>query len=865
MIIFNDSDINLIQDEIKNKTEFLIKKQLIQQHISNISPEKFAYEIEIKLYENDLSWESSMYSSYKIRHFPFDSWIEKINDIVKDNKIDINFFLQYRQGLYEIDNITNARYRLDLSNNVLTRSIKSKLLKKFSSKLDEKFRSNMLLKMNMNLDVSIEYEDIIKISDIKYLKINDMQSVQGYMRFSFKLNEWKVDISAIFNIDPEKWKQKNDDFYNFHKNNKNKTFKEIITDLKDLNADDYTIEFEYLRKEFDTNIFYKDLKVLLEKTNTENNFKNYIISKGVNDSSNRLYQLIVDVLLSSCVDKSKKNKDACQIMINKYQLWHKNNSLNFSTMLNNPINLNIFNMNFFIINMKDYYITPKLDGERIVMIFKNDKIEFLFANKYYSLNSSQLIQTLLNDKIYLFECEYCEKNNIKYIFIFNQIEYNKTFQTIYENTLISSNMIKLYNEFNKEFPEYFLSLNEFREISNMSKEELLTTFNLIYKDEYNIRLLNNNRLSIGIDGLIFTYKKSTYDKKTIFKYKRPELSTVDVLVKQYKNEDVYFLFCSILGSVLMALPFNVLEILKDCFNINKIEPNNIYPMPLILGFYKMSLMLNEDCGIDLSKINNTICEFSIIPSYDNKVLTGLKYKFIRIREDKTSSYSMGKSNYGNFYHVCCDAITEVLSPIYPEKLIDGSYEKISDFELTYFKNINKLILSNIPMKKINTSILCINCGTGEEYDLLIKNYTNIIGIDNNLLHLIKYQKRILLNQEQLTDIKLFLINDDINNPVQMDEMLTDKLFDIILINKTKLIDAHIIKKYLNQYGFLVCYVKESLSDMQKLFNKKIFNIEQKQITDDNYYKKIKSFYEKKCGPTEDIDTNYNYYLINLIQ
>lgn len=848
MIIFNESDLKQIENEIKFKTEFQLKKQEIQKQLDNLSPERFVYELELKLYEDDLSWEHSSYSSYKIRHFSFDSWLKKMKEIFKSN-VKPEKFLQFRYVMYEIDNVTTMRYRWIPGEKNVIRSIKSKLLKNLSSKDDEKVRTNKLLNMNMNFSTSIEYEDEIKLDDIKYLKTEDMQSVQGYIRYSMEIGNWKIDSSIVFAVDPKRWKDKSDNFYKLTLNS---------LPNEDLKADDYIIEFEYLKKDFSSAVFYDDLKVLLEKTNTTNNFQNYIISKGVNDSVTRLYQYVVNVLLQDCITQGI-NRNTCEILSNKYKKWYKLNSLGFANMLNNPINLNVFNVKFFLENMKNYYVTPKLDGERIVFVYTDIKIELLFANNCITLPSFPFPKK--NTLPFVFECEYIEKNNKKYIFIFNQITYNKKFEQIYNNRLISSYYTDFYREFNKNFPDYYMSLNEFREISSMSENQLFDAFNLIYKDDYNIKLFDSkSHLNIKIDGIILTHKLSMYDEKRIYKYKRPELSTIDVLVKSHSDE-IYFLFCSISGSMLMTLPFDVSQLLKDIFKITTIISDDIYPFPLIFGYNKTSFILNNDCGVDLKEIDNTICEFQVIPIYEKTILTGMKYKFIRKRDDKTSSYSMGKHTYGNFYSICCDAVTEVLNPITPEKLIKKDFMfHDNNFENTYFTNVNKLIIKNIPMEKTNTSILTFHCGTGDEYFHLIEKFTSIFGIDEDIKNLVTYQKRILSNINPIENIKLYLINDDVDNPIQMYDMLEGKLFDIILVNRKPLVSKKIIDKYLHQYGFFICYVKETLEEMKKKYNDYV--IEEKQIVDSKYFDKFKKFYMETHKDICDIDWKYNYYILH---
>lgn len=214
-----------------------------------------------------------------------------------------------------------------------------------------------------------------------------------------------------------------------------------------------------------------------------------------------------------------------QIMqqVNKDDLIDSNIKSNIYKIIKNPktfvnkvLPFTVTQKNVLDFIYSDYYITNKLDGERVILLIDTllgVYIIYLDGTKKRILNSF-ILEMNLNINI-MFDCELFD--NV--INIFDIITINTTFKN--RLSLINSYIPFLNNLFSKIIM-YKFAIKDYIKVNKMKDIEIF----------YDNMLLTKN-----LDGIILQPNDNNYKNSSPLKLKPPNLNTLDIIIKNPINND----------------------------------------------------------------------------------------------------------------------------------------------------------------------------------------------------------------------------------------------------------------------------------------------------------------------------------------
>lgn len=163
-----------------------------------------------------------------------------------------------------------------------------------------------------------------------------------------------------------------------------------------------------------------------------------------------------------------------------------------------------------------YYVTNKLDGERVILFIDTKKGVFLIyldGTKKRILNSFS-VQNPFNFRL-IFDCELFNNE----LNIFDLITYNTKFEN--RLTLINT-YIPFLNSLFKKIKEYKFAIKDYIKVKSMKDIGVM----------YDNMLLTKN-----LDGIILQPNDYNYKTSTPIKLKPPKLNTLDIIIKNPLHND----------------------------------------------------------------------------------------------------------------------------------------------------------------------------------------------------------------------------------------------------------------------------------------------------------------------------------------
>ena len=461
----------------------------------------------------------------------------------------------------------------------------------------------------------------------------------------------------------------------------------------------------------------------------------------------------------------------------------------------------------------NYAVTLKADGERnfLIVISSNKEEEngkiFIFDNNFNFIDTGYKNILWTNT---LIEGEYIQNNGIRELFMYDilfskGIDVRKHYFIDYKKEAKNITRFELLNQFEKsDSLKTIFSLEKCIKLKNKKYIQSIradgTDIFQKAKELWDSRKYNN----FNVDGIIFVPKYQYYPLRGgsweyLFKWKPPQLNTIDFLIRVMKNdnnEELKNPFIEVINrpdgkQETILKQFKTLQLyvtgVKTIFGKN--HTSNKKRIPILFNpfnmdnknseVYNLAKIILEDDGkmyafntITNEKVeiyDNIIVEFS----YDNTKEIGFKWIPFKFRKDKTSLYRKGESIFGNSERTANDIFKAIHNPVTEEIITTGNVpisengitvenkpyyvRELSDngkrerfpyqnfhnhyikYQLLYFASPSYI---NEYTSGFHGKILDLCCGNGVDYAKIKKaKYNEIIGMDYDYNNIKEAQER----------------------------------------------------------------------------------------------------------------------------
>lgn len=490
----------------------------------------------------------------------------------------------------------------------------------------------------------------------------------------------------------------------------------------------YELEIDYSQNDSSAD----KLKMILDYTST--------IKKVMSESDNLI---------------SKNIEDG--VVVKYKNLVYGSNNLNFNNLYSmQPVSVEVQHIIDFLPNK--YSVSDKSDGEKYVMFISDKKVYFISNNLNVKVNNNIKVNNL-NDSIYEGEYIYLEDKR-KYIFMIydclffkgkdmrNEVVFEKRYDYIYK-LLEEINKDKYY-KINQYVGEYSIT-----KMKKHFKNEIINFFNNIND---NLENVNNNDVLVSnkimlfpqggsnsevflfsdliwnyctrtdivkcpylLDGIIFTPLEQKYTKEVkeqklqIYKFKPPNLNSIDIFIKFERNKDTGEVLRIFDNSIPDTLDFSSYQVV-NMFVGDKTGNSNVErPVPFKPDGKSNQVYLPIING-QIRDIKGNIVEDNTVVEivYDNKATLPLQYRWsvIRTRWDKTEYVLKHNKKFGNFRTIA-DRIWMSIK----ESVTFNEISNLSDPE-TYSTQMNLL------KSRLNSSVI----SSQRQQDKYYQKVTNLIKV-----------------------------------------------------------------------------------------------------------------------------------------
>lgn len=577
------------------------------------------------------------------------------------------------------------------------------------------------------LDVILDTRSIESDTDNIRMSINDENNIKKYW-----LSSSLEGIDSIY-IEKEKLDKIDEENYNIRiaLNNElpqtNLINKNI--ELLSLNSNEklYRLKNRYSIKTEDELFLIEMSKTKMgigktfKESNTLKEFINYEIEiEFIGKDSKMDNESIAKKLLSTSYNILKllqnSNVIITNTLIKKIKDYYNKltNTFNDNFIAASPVTIhreNLFKSDIIKNIYTRYAVTLKADGERyFLIVYKSNDVNYN-GNIYIFNNNFKFIYTGHKDIEWvdtLIEGEYIE--NINEIYLYD-ILFSKG-NDVRKRYLIDINR-------DGKFENRLDILNKFiqsptRKIDSLFKEEK----SIIIKNKKYIQSVRNDGTDIfmkakelwdsrkynnfNVDGIIFVPKYEQYkfgggSWNSLFKWKPPELNTIDFLIKTVKddnNKDIKSPYICVVDRLdgkkeTIIKQYKTFKLYvsgqKTVYNNHKSTKKNI---PVLFNPYNLDdknsvkyneikLFIEDDEKVyaydplsneKVEIYDNIIVEFG----YDNNMEDGFKWIPHKFRKDKTNLYRSGKPVFGNGERTANDIFKAIQLPVTEEMITTGN-------------------------------------------------------------------------------------------------------------------------------------------------------------------------------------------------
>lgn len=553
---------------------------------------------------------------------------------------------------------------------------------------------------------------ISRETEIEKFRLKPSIVVKHKFRYKYIFSGWIIELSMsqmITNfIDKNQWKVNNDKILELLKS---KVFEQSNTSIMTLEAEyinkDGILDYENAVKVFD---HCSDL-ISKFSTNESLHIKNIGILARI---------LLEDIRESNIIDKFGRERGQ-KDLLSKVITLGKNIYMSIIGRLSN------------------FLVTEKTDGVRAWC--KLEKVTFFIST------AKQYIPIIIS-KIVEYERTIIDVEVVgKTVFIFDVFvnEGDKVFKKKLSERIKGMNKIAaLFNKIQKEYK--FVAKEYFRLPEYSDKKKLEKIFKGIL----------NKKRDHEIDGIILSEDKNDMLNTLHYKWKPPEMSSIDLTLKKYplkdgikiKGKTKYIAFCGISRTRMQQLK------IREMKNFDLFFPNagtNYRPIQFSTSINPYSHIIYLDEKLDL---DNKMCE--LVPNIDGT------WTFLKVREDRIVSYTSVGNDYANATANYMNSLNplrfEDLYTVYDSYFLNVSSEAYAGVNKT--NNLTK----RLTIEKYNSGnqwVIDLGSGRGADYGKFVRSgVQNYIGIDNDIGALQESQMRILSSRGQV--IPTYYFNYDLS-------------------------------------------------------------------------------------------------------
>ena len=603
------------------------------------------------------------------------------------------------------------------------------------------------------LDVILDKKNVTQDTDSIRMSIEGTDNIKKYWLNPVEQEYLKNELKAVF-IEKERVDTVDVDDYALRFSLKNELPKNNLLDKnKNLITSNEFEKLFRLKNRYsiitDDGLFSIDMSSVktgigksFKESNTLKEKSNYEIEIEFIDKNSKLdNKTILTKMLYNCEIIIKILQNNNIILTNTFINKLKKNYINLARakyedefIAASPVTIHIENLlkSDEIKNIySNYAVTLKADGTRQFLLVHSSDNEKLNGKIFIFNNNFQFIDTGYVDKEWvntLIECELYETNGEKELLMYDilfsknedvrrrhlmDIKKEKRLPTRLEilETFNRSNTRKLYEDFSEDTSIKMTTKKYIQSIRSDGTD----IFDKV-KEIWESRKIS----SYEVDGIIFVPKYEYYPNYggswySLFKWKPPELNTIDFLIRVVKDEnkkDIKNPFIDIINrpdgrKEEIIRQYKTLQLYvsgtKTIYN-NKNHKQMKKKIPVLFNPYGMDeknseiynnakIIIDEDdkmYAIDpitserVEIYDDIIVEFA----YDNNDEEGFKWKPCRLRVDKTNLYKSGKEQYGNSESVAKDIFKAINLPITEEMITTG------DIKFTGIKSLENGIFQN---------------------------------------------------------------------------------------------------------------------------------------------------------------------------
>jgi len=514
-------------------------------------------------------------------------------------------------------------------------------------------------------------------------------------------------------------------------NNSNKFYR--LKNRYSIKSNDNLFSFDLTIIKQGYGLSFKSSKTLdsISTYEVEIEFNNQVVKENIDvDSISKKFVKYLYYILSIIQNTNKLLKsNVQQDVINNYDKLVNVKQNNNKFIAAKPRTLHKFNLvksdekNLY----NGYAVTLKADGVNYFMYVNTDGKIYYFNNNYEveesGYESKEYINTLVEGEMITF-------NGKKKFFAYDMLFYKG--DDIRRKILIS--LIKKDEKYDEKLDGRldklvkFFNSSSIQEIKDFDKKNIIEFERKPY--EYSLRSdgsdifdkikkiwTNRKSNEFHTDGLIFVPIKEHYPLQgktweSLFKWKPPELNTIDFLVKFVRDENNNIVNSPYIENIKRADKkserrlrlYRTLELYVGSikYDYNKKARKmmlNHYPT-LFNPFKEENILITQDnsCKVFIDSeqkiyaedpITNTteeIYDDTIIEcSYDIHAENGFHWKPIRNRIDKTNLYKKGLNVFGNNEKVANDIFHSIKNPITEEIIMSGEVDISDDDYIASYK------------------------------------------------------------------------------------------------------------------------------------------------------------------------------------